>query len=57
MKSIECPSPQNVERVGAPPRERVNEEEPVRRTIYEDSLFYGRSLNLRTGKAVKIPRL
>lgn len=39
MKSVECPSLQNVERVGAPPRERVNEEEPVRRTIYEDSFM------------------
>ena len=38
MQNVECPSPQNVEIVGAPPRERVNEEEPVRRT-YEDAFM------------------
>ena len=35
MKNVECPSPQNVETVETSPRERVNEEEPVKTTLYE----------------------
>ena len=46
MQSVQCPSLQNVERVGAPPREHMNEEEPVRRTFYYEDVFMEKVQNL-----------
>ena len=39
VQNVECPSQQNVETVGTSPRERVNEEEPVKRTLYEHAFM------------------
>ena len=53
VQNVECLSPQNVETVETSPRERVNEEEPVKRTLYEQSCIYGRSPKLKTSKAAR----
>ena len=54
VQNVECLSPENVETVGTSPRERVNEEEPVKRTLYEHA-FMEEVRNLRPVRQRRLP--
>lgn len=54
VRNVECQSPQSVETVGTSPRERVNEEEPEKRTLYEHA-FMEEVRNLRPVRQRRMP--
>ena len=54
MYNVKCPPPQNKETVGTSSRGRVNEEGPVKRTLYEHA-FMEEVRNLRPVRQRRMP--